>query len=124
MADKHPCSVRVYPADHAGGFRGHMCQKSGKVERDGKWYCGIHDPVAVQAKNAAAKARFDAEYDARRKRWSLEAAAPEMLKTLKRMAEGWANVIELELLPPQHLTSARILRDEARAAIAKAENVK
>lgn len=50
----------------------------------------------------------------------LMAAAPELLEALKQSAEGWANAIELKLLPPQHVMSASILRDSALAAIAKA----
>lgn len=51
----------------------------------------------------------------------LIAAAPEMLKELKRSADGWNNAIELGIIPEEHRMSATILRDAARAAIAKAE---
>lgn len=33
----------------------------------------------------------------------------------------WANAIELGLIPPQHVASAAVLRDEARAILAKLE---
>ncbi len=52
----------------------------------------------------------------------LFAAAPDLLEALQRSAEGWANAIELGLLPPQHVAAATILRDEARAALSKALN--
>lgn len=60
------CCVRV----HSGGYvRGHQCGKAAKVIRDGKPYCGIHDPVAVRARkdkrNAEWKERWDAEAAAR-----------------------------------------------------------
>lgn len=47
-------------------------------------------------------------------------AAPDLLEALERSAEGWANALELKLIPPQHRDTATILRDEARAAIARA----
>lgn len=50
----------------------------------------------------------------------LIAAAPELLKALKKSAEGWSNAIELDIIPSRHLVSACVLRDEAFAAIAKA----
>jgi len=42
----------------------------------------------------------------------------KLVEALRHSAEGWANAIELDLIPSQHLASASILRDEARAAIA------
>lgn len=38
-------------------------------------------------------------------------------EALERSAEGWANVLELDLIPKQHRLSAEILRDEARAVL-------
>lgn len=49
------------------------------------------------------------------------AASPDMLAALRRSAEGWANAIELGLIPSQHVMTATILRDAALTAIAKAE---
>ena len=40
-----------------GGYR-RTCTKTAKVERDGKWYCGIHDPVARAEKAAARHANW------------------------------------------------------------------
>jgi uncharacterized Zn finger protein (UPF0148 family) len=42
------------------------CSKTAKYERDGKWYCGTHDPVAVKAR-----------VDARNEEWKIEWAANE-----------------------------------------------
>lgn len=51
----------------------------------------------------------------------LIASAPDLLAVVQRSAEGWANAIELNLIPEQHVPAATILRDEARAAITKAK---
>lgn len=72
------CCTRVYD----GTFSGHMCQKAPKVERSGKWYCHVHDPIAVQEKNEIRQARWRAESEASNKRYRLERAASEMLALL------------------------------------------
>lgn len=51
---------------------------------------------------------------------TLYAAAPDLFEALTRSAEGWANAVELGLIPPQHRDTARILRDEAWTALSKA----
>ncbi|HEU4986839.1 MAG TPA: hypothetical protein VFT89_07220 [Rhizobiaceae bacterium] len=54
----------------------------------------------------------------------MDDAAPDMeriTKVLRKMAEGWANVLDLNLIPPQHRTSAGILRDDARALLSEIE---
>lgn len=77
--DRKVCSVRVYPSDRAGSFHGHMCSKAAKVEREGKWYCGIHDPVLLAAKATERHTKWEAEYAASRKRNDLSSAAADLL---------------------------------------------
>lgn len=50
-------------------------------------------------------------------------SAPDvaMREALKKSAEGWANVIEMDLIPPRHVMSASILRDECKAALSASE---
>lgn len=48
--DEKRCSVTPVP-----GFYGHRCTLKGKVERDGKWFCGRHDPVARKERRARGK---------------------------------------------------------------------
>ncbi len=93
--EKQKCSEIVWPA---GAFRGHQCHNSAKVERDGKWFCGTHDPVAVIEKRDKKNAEFRAEVAARQK-LQAEAAAkrneqqrraacfPELLEALKAIKE-------------------------------------
>lgn len=49
----------------------------------------------------------------------VEGAAP-LIEALRKSSEGWANAIEMGLLPPQHLAAARVLADEGREALRKA----
>jgi hypothetical protein len=85
MSDKKPCCVRVYPNCRAGSFRGHMCQKAAKVEREGKWYCGIHDPVTAEDKRAQRHAAWEVEYEASKAKNRLQSAAPDLLFALKNL---------------------------------------
>ena len=50
------------------GFRTYMksCGKPAKVERDGKHYCGIHNPAREEVRAAARNARWEASREADR----------------------------------------------------------
>lgn len=75
MSEKKTCCAKVYGP---GYFRGKCCGKTAKIERNGEWYCGTHDPVRVEerrkARREAGQARWDAECAARKAK---EAAAIE-----------------------------------------------
>jgi uncharacterized Zn finger protein (UPF0148 family) len=50
------------------GFHSTPCPRAGKVQRAGKWYCGVHDPdkqAARDAKRQVEWARKDRISDAR-----------------------------------------------------------
>ena len=68
----------------------------------------------AQAEVVAAIARQEANAH-------LLAAAPDLYGALAKSAEGWANAIELGLIPPQHMAAATVLRDEALAALSRAQ---
>lgn len=55
--EKHQCSGKVWHDLHY-----YPCSINATVERDGKWYCGIHDPVKVKEREE----KTDAEYRYRR----------------------------------------------------------
>jgi hypothetical protein len=48
----------------AGVFNPYPCGNKAKVVRDGKFYCGRHDPVAVNEKRAAKNAAWNAKFNA------------------------------------------------------------
>ena len=54
---KPQCCKRVW-RDH----RDYPCARSGKVERDGKWYCGLHDPESRKRKDTERRAKWDLQY--------------------------------------------------------------
>lgn len=39
------------------------CSKNAKVERDGRHYCGIHDPVRIKERDAKRKEKWDAKWN-------------------------------------------------------------
>ncbi len=92
--NKPRCSATVY----GGGFRSPPCSNPGKVERDGKWYCGTHDPVRVEKKRKERDKQWNAEWDKkaarqeenRAKRTEIErraAAYPDLLEALKAASD-------------------------------------
>lgn len=59
---KVKCSQRIYD----GTFMGYMaCPYNGKIERDGKWYCGRHDPVKVKERRDKSTRAFEEKMEAR-----------------------------------------------------------
>ena len=73
-----------------GGYR-RACTKTAKVERDGKWYCGVHDPVARAEKAEARleqwRTKAQADIKARAEK---ESAAAEQ----KRRADLYDELVE------------------------------
>lgn len=67
------CCATVY--DHSMNFpRPKQCKRNAMVERDGKPYCGTHDPVSKQSRDEARSAQWKKESEARSLRWKKETA--------------------------------------------------
>lgn len=73
------CAAAVY---YPGSWRSARCNKPGKFEEDGKWYCGIHNPAKIRARKAANQAKWDGEWNRKVIGWRLE----EALKAIGRAA--------------------------------------
>jgi hypothetical protein len=55
------CSKRVSD----GSFRGHQCERAGKVQdAEGNWWCTQHSPAKVAERRAAATSKYNADRDA------------------------------------------------------------
>lgn len=92
MSEQHTCVERVSNNPNWTTFR--ECGNKAKVEREGKWYCGRHDPVKRKEKAYAKYAKFLEEADARSKQRMIERAAPEMFELLieardKGVSKSW-----------------------------------
>ena len=87
MSGNNKCSVRVYSG---GSYMGYPCGKSAKVERDGKHYCGTHDPVRVAARAAARETEFQHRWQAQKQ--AQKAADAERAET-KRRADAYPALV-------------------------------
>jgi hypothetical protein len=114
------CCELVYHADGNWG-RHYPCSRNATVEREGKYYCKTHDPVAVKARVGKRRAESEAKYAAELKRRQLERAAPDLLEACKELcARLEANeLVNRPSNPCNHYDQPAY--DRARAAIAKAE---
>jgi uncharacterized Zn finger protein (UPF0148 family) len=105
------CCARVW---QAYSFRSVPCTKLPKVERDGKWFCTIHDPVRNEERNKAREAKWQAEWRESAKRGRLQSAAPAMLDALR--------AVEPLMIPGMNWTdeTGELVKSMVRAAIAMA----
>ena len=99
------------------GYWNKPCRNIGKVERDGKWYCGIHDPAAVKKKQDAR----NAAYEAGRKEWQAGIDAQVKARNeLARRAACFDDLLEALKGVLRVADRATVEFDAARAVIAKA----
>lgn len=77
---KPRCCARIY-------FKHKACSRTGKVDRDGKWYCGTHDPVAIKKAAEDRHARYKAAHEERMREIRLQQAAPDLLEALEGITE-------------------------------------
>lgn len=48
------------------GYHRYACGNGAKFEREGNWYCGIHDPVKIKERQDAKEADWAAEFARKR----------------------------------------------------------
>ncbi len=60
----------------------HNCRNQAKVNREGKPFCIVHDPVRLKKKNDERVKKWDAEWARKERLWELEARANKLLKRL------------------------------------------
>lgn len=108
-------------------YRGwpHACTKTPKVDRDGKWYCGFHDPVAINEKQKKKKAKWEQQWAKERK------DAEDLAKAIKlknHRAACFPDLLEALKLCQKQLQGlsfkdSQIVEalERTQAAIAKAE---
>ena len=115
-----PCAVLV---PNYGGYRFHACGNPGKIEQDGKWYCGIHNPVKRTAKAAATQLAYEQKFAMDGKRRQLANAAPDLLAALAEALSGGNHHPACRAAKPGHdiLGRCDCWKHTARAAIAKAK---
>lgn len=96
----------------------HGCIRNGSVERDGKWYCAQHDPVAKKERDAERRAAADARWAVIEKQRKLEAAAPALLQALEAHDAADKSVT---LAQERELRAAATALTRSALALAKGE---
>lgn len=120
-SDRHPCEAALRGGSTWNHYT-YACGKTAKVEREGKWYCGTHDPVAVSARQAKRDQARDEKWAERTRTWKLEQAAPDLLEAAQLAvgalsdveAIGWSPSVDPKRWAAQCAAPLK-------AAIAKAE---
>ena len=112
---QHTCCAKI---PRASGWRTvyEPCKRRGKVARESKWYCGQHDPVAQAERNEKARAERDARWEAQRKKWKLEQAAPDLYAALEDLV-AWLDATQSQFDGEFSMTE---MLSDARAALARA----
>lgn len=82
------CSAKIY--DDWGCSR--FCLKKATVERDGKWFCAVHDPVSERARDQKRDDKFRAEW----KKKAEDARAVRMFPDLVAALEMAASIIKIQ----------------------------
>ena len=109
--DNNRCSASVH---NDVGVSFHQCFRKAKVTRDGKGFCGIHDPVHVKAKDEKLRAKWKAEDEARRK----VRDAKERRQEAGEMAIALARRI-VYIITAAPIAAMSVVEDDARAVIDK-----
>ena len=99
------CSRRIY---NGRGFSS-ACTRNGRVEREGKWYCGQHDPVAVAQRREALLEEWE------RQRRSEAQRAAEVAEQ-KRRADAYPRLLAAPkaLVEPYGGTPDEAMRKQKR----------
>lgn len=87
MSDGQMCCARVFRND-SPWTKSEPCKKKATVERDGKHYCGIHDPVSRQEKQEARNAKLRKKMDEEMRISRIKSAAPDLLEALQRVLKA------------------------------------
>lgn|GEM_PF-3346037 len=66
------CSESVSGEGQWGSFHPHQCNNKGKVVREGKVYCTIHDPVRIELKAQQASEKWNREMTIRQEKFDRE----------------------------------------------------
>jgi uncharacterized Zn finger protein (UPF0148 family) len=83
------CNKTVYGSR---GLSSWACDRKGKFERNGKWYCGTHDPERLKAKRDRYQAAFDAEGVERQAMREAERKIEELGRGVPEIAAQYAVV--------------------------------
>jgi len=84
--------------------RYNQCSRKGVIEREGRWYCKQHDPVAVEKRREKEQDKFDAKMKVRMEEQRRAAA-------IKKACDG-VSTEELETLSVKELLKLEEVQDD------------
>jgi len=97
MADelvKHTCCG--YKWD--GSSEWITCHKTAKYNWAGKWYCGIHDPVKVKAREKKRNEKWEEKYSEQKRIREIERVEREKNNRIKKAMEHFCERLTLEFM--------------------------
>lgn len=109
MIENYKCCEQVYSGSP---YFPYTCGKTAKVERDGKHYCGIHDPVRLAEKRRRNQKAWDAEYEAKKKKFTEEKARAD---EQKRRADCFSDLLQA-LQIYQHIVESGGVESDLKSA--------
>lgn len=96
-----------------GTVRSRGCDRKGKVQCDGVWYCGTHDPETRKARDVARLAKWDHERAVLQAQMRVIAARNEAADLIERGV----------MLSAQEMENARFAIVTARLQLAELQGV-
>lgn len=111
------CSERVRSEGRWLSF--HQCPRPGSVERDGKFFCKQHDPVAVRSKRAARDARWKSEWDTECAKRAETAAALRSFEPMRDALTLLRGQYILFVGPDDDIANAVLAQVDAALALAE-----
>jgi hypothetical protein len=105
------CCVRVWAR-----FSDHPCGKRAKVEREGKHYCGTHDPQKRIDRDVEMRAKWKRDDLVRAAERAVRDARDALVQSATDDVHGGSGVLSEGTL------RAVVMLDEANAALAKARS--
>jgi len=76
---KEKCCQNVVDS---GSYHSRKCSHNAKVVRNGKHYCGIHDPVAVAKRDKQKQERWDKKINKRKEEFKRQSILKELAKDI------------------------------------------
>jgi len=133
MLEEHNCEARVYDR-----FGGSNCSRRGVVFEDDKWWCRQHSPSATKARREAAKRRSDEDIRQHEQGWKQAHERERRANCFNELVAALeAALFQMEIYPDhtyyafghdgrskRHWCDLCDRIDDARAALAKAKEVK
>lgn len=83
------CCAMVRGEGQWGGFHKHQCKKKPSIERDGKAYCKVHDPVARAEREAVSIEKYHAKQKAERPKWYAQALLELLIESQTSIGGDW-----------------------------------